>query len=342
MMKNINTICICGGGNLGIVCGGVFLSKDIKVNILTRKPHKWADYIEVKDPDGKTFSGKLNRVSCNPEEVIPEADMVLLTLPGCLIEETLKRIKPYLRLQTVVGSIVATTGFFFAAHEILGNRNVLFGFQRVPYIARINEYGRTGFLLGYKKYLNVAIENSDNPVMIREELERIFNTPVNLLNNYYEVSLSNSNPILHTSRLYSMWNNYNGEVFDHQSLFYVDWTKEASECLIKMDNEFQALLRKLNISEKVIPHILDYYESSDATALTEKIRSIKAFKSIKTPMIKEAGGWVPDFSSRYFTEDFPYGLRFIKELADENNIDCPTIDRVYKWGDRMIKGGKSV
>jgi hypothetical protein len=44
------------------------------------------------------------------------------------------------------------------------------------------------------------------------------------------------------------------------------------------------------------------------------------------------GGWIPDFASRYFTEDFPYGLRFIKELAEQHNIPTPTIDRVYNWG----------
>lgn len=342
MMRNINTICICGGGNLGIVCAGVFLSKGIKVSLLTGRPDKWADYIEVRDPDGKIFSGKLNKVSDSPEKVVPEADIVFLTLPGCLIRDALKRIKPFLRSETMVGSVVATTGFFFAAHEILGDRNVLFGFQRVPYIARVDEYGKNGYLLGYKKNLNVAVENSENPLSVKETLEELFNTPVNLLGNYYEASLSNSNPLLHTSRLFSMWKNYDGEVFDRQSMFYLDWDKEASEYLIAMDNEFQKLLRKLGISEDVIPDILRYYESSDAETLTNKIRSIRAFNSIKTPMRAQGDGWVPDFSSRYFTEDFPYGLRIIKELATKNGVDCPTIDRVYEWGERMIQVGDSL
>lgn len=43
-------------------------------------------------------------------------------------------------------------------------------------------------------------------------------------------------------------------------------------------------------------------------------------------------GWIPDFLSRYFTEDFPYGLRFIWQLAREHKVDVPTIDRVFEWG----------
>ena len=44
------------------------------------------------------------------------------------------------------------------------------------------------------------------------------------------------------------------------------------------------------------------------------------------------GGWIPDFSSRYFTEDFPYGMRFIVETAHEQNVAIPTIENIYQWG----------
>lgn len=336
MAKEINIICICGGGNLGIVCAGVFLSKGIKVNILTGHPDKWNTDIEVTDPDGRIFGGTLNKISSDPSEVVPQADMILLTIPGNLIEDTLNKIKPFIKKSALIGSVVATTGFFFVAHEILGNDNILFGFQRVPYIARIREYGKGGDLLGYKSSLSVAIENSSDPASIRELLENVFNTPVNLLNNFYEASLSNSNPLLHTARLYSMWKDFDGNIFESRSLFYMDWTQEASRLLIEMDKEFQRLLRKLDIEQEVIPSVLDYYDSTDAESLTEKIRSIPAFKSIKSPMIKSGDGWIPDFSSRYFSEDFPFGLRFIKELANKNGVECPVIEKVYSWGTKLL------
>ena len=44
------------------------------------------------------------------------------------------------------------------------------------------------------------------------------------------------------------------------------------------------------------------------------------------------GGWIADFHSRYFTEDFPFGLRFIKQLACFHCISTPVIDEVYDWG----------
>lgn len=40
-----------------------------------------------------------------------------------------------------------------------------------------------------------------------------------------------------------------------------------------------------------------------------------AFQSILASMKHIEEGWIPDFGSRYSTENFPYGIKFIKELA---------------------------
>lgn len=331
-VTEIKQICICGGGSLGLVCAGVFLSKGIKVNILSGHPDRWRRDIEVVDPAGKIYGGRLDKISSRPSEVIPSADMVFLTVPGFLIGRILKDIKPYLGPRSIVGSVVSSTGFFFEAHEILGSEHTLFGFQRVPYIARVCNYGSSGNLLGYKTSLKVAVENHPDPQSLADELTRLFDTPVSLLGNFYEASLTNSNPILHTGRLYAMWKDYSGEVFSCVPMFYADWTDESSEYLIGMDEEFQALLRSLHIKDGAIPSLLEYYESVGAQSLTAKMRSIAAFKSIQAPMKEVGGGYVPDFTSRYFTEDFPYGLKLIRDLAIKNNVATPVIDQVFVWG----------
>lgn len=213
------SVCICGGGSLGLVCAGVFLSKGIKVKVLTGHPDSWREYIKVYDPLGKEYSGKLTKISSDPRDVIPSSELVFLTVPGFLIEKTLRDVEPYLAPEAIIGSVVSSTGFFFSAHEILQDRWCLFGFQRVPYIARQRKYGEVGDLLGYKANLNVVIENHSNPESLKQELENLFGTPIFLLNNYLEASLSNSNPILHTGRLYSLWKDYDGETINNPPLF---------------------------------------------------------------------------------------------------------------------------
>lgn len=327
-------ITICGGGNLGHVLIGVLSENTVvNVNLLTQKPSEWSRHIEIRDMNGKKYQGRLDIITDIPSEVIPQSDMVILCLPGFAIANELLRIKEYLRPRCKVGSIVASTGFFFMAKELLEKDTPLFGFQRVPYIARLTQYGHSANLLGYKSSLNLAIESIQDKEDFRIMIETLFLTPTNLLNHYLEASLSNSNPLLHTSRLYSLWNNWTeSEVYDHTVLFYDEWTDEASDLLIQMDREFMTLLDRLPVDKLQIPSILTYYGSTDICSLTQKIRSINAFKSIEAPMIQVESGWIPDFNSRYFTEDFPFGLRFIKEEAENYNIQTPMINLVYDWG----------
>ena len=323
-------ICICGGGSLGHVCTGVMASQeDVELNILSGHPERWQKTITVTDLNGKQFVAKINHISSKPEEVVKRQDIILLCLPGYLIEKTLRDIKPFVG-KAAVGTVVSSTGFFFFAHDILGQDAKLFGFQRVPFISRVAEYGKTANLLGYKSSLAAVLENIEDSKSFRRDLERLFMTPVTLLSSFYEVALSNSNPILHTGRLYSMFHGRENEVFDHNILFYKEWTDEASQLLIDMDAEFFRLLEALDVHG--LQPLLTYYESVDAATLTRKISSIPAFQTITSPMVEVPGGWKADFGSRYFTEDFPYGLRWIKELAVKNSIYTPIIDEVYGWG----------
>lgn len=325
-------ICICGGGNLGHVCAGFLANRGHQVSILTTRPERWNTELEIVAPDG-TFTGKLNLISSRPEEVIPQVEIVLVCLPGYAIHDELVKIRPFLSKETIVGSVVSSTGFFFEALKVLPPDIPLFGFQRVPFISRIIEYGKKAELKGYKDTLHVAIENTLDKEPIRDELKRLFEKPVSIADSYYEVSLSNSNPLLHPARLYTMWKDWQpGIVYPRNPQFYAEWTIEASAFLIQMDDEFQQLLKALGLKTGCIPTILDYYESSDAISLTQKLHDIRAFQGILSPMKEVEGGWIPDFSSRYFTEDFPYGMRFLVETAHKQGVAIPTIEKVYQWG----------
>lgn len=335
-------ICICGGGSLGhTIAGYVGAKDDYEVRVLTRHPQKWHNTLEIVDINNRHFIGILAEVTDDPSIVIPSSDIVLLCLPGFAIRDTLLQIKPYLRPNTFLGSVVSSTGFFFEAKNIFGINVMLFGFQRVPFIARTIEYGEKAMLKGYKKHLYVATENiSDkDQYYLVNTLKSLFDIPVTPLNSHYEASLTNSNPLLHTSRIYSMWKDWKpGIIYDRCPEFYSEWTTEAATLYIKMDNEFQELLKILSVAEGTIPNVLQYYESVDEVSLAEKLRSIPAFRGIKSPMRScDDKGYVPDFNSRYFIEDFPYGLRYIVEVAHKHNFEIPTIEMVYNWGIKMIE-----
>lgn len=340
-MIDIRNICICGGGSLGSVIACIMASKGYRVSLLTGHPGLWNESIEVTDPDGRRITGHIERASSNPDEVIPESHVVILCIPGYLIKGELEMIAPYVSSGTFVGSVFSSTGFFFEALKIINEQVPLWGFQRVPYIARVKEYGKSASLLGYKNEYNIAVERAgdSDKERFRQWIESTFERPAHLLNNYLEASLTNSNPLLHTSRLYTMFNGWQpGYAYETNVHFYADWTDEASELLIAMDRELFDLIQVLPVSKTFLPTILDYYESHDAASLSAKLRSIKSFKNIMAPMIETGDGrWTPDLNSRYFTEDFAVGLKYVRDLAVKHDIPAPNIEKVYRWGNDLMK-----
>ncbi len=337
----MKTLCICGGGSLGhVIAGWISAKSKAKVNILTGKPQLWGTSVSVVTHQDGTLHGTLSKVSDSPEEVLRDADVVLFCYPGFMIASELERISGHIRGDAYVGSVFSSTGFFFEAIKILPSTQPLWGFQRVPFIGRVDRYGQSANLLGYKPCYHIAVENvaQADKLAFAELISDWFERPVHLLKNYFEASLTNSNPLLHTSRLYTMFAGENeGRIYPRMVNFYEEWTVEAAQMLIRMDEEFFRLLKVLPVTEGYLPPILEYYESYDAESLARKLSSIKGFKGITSPMIRTEAGWIPDFTSRYFTEDFPYGLRYIRDLAKEYNIPCPNIDIVYDWGISKIK-----
>lgn len=320
-----------------VVAGFVAAQSKHEVCLLTRQPERWSTQLTIEAPEGTTYTGHLSGIYSDAQQAVSDAQIILLCLPGYGIRDTLLQIKDYLRPDAAVGTVVSSTGFFFQAIDILSASQTLFGFQRVPFISRVIDYGHRARLMGYKESLELAIERSAQPGILRDVLSDMLRTPIHLLGSHYEVSLSNSNPLLHPSRLYSLWKDWHpGIIYDRIPMFYEEWTEEAAELYINMDRELQALLEQLPVSKGSIATVLAYYESTDAPSLARKLRSIEAFKGIASPMKQVEGGFVPDFHSRYFTEDFPYGLAFVHRLTHEKGIPSPTIDKIYEWGMKMI------
>ncbi len=333
------TICICGGGNLGhILAGYISAKKKFTVNLLTQKPRLWHHNLFITDCNHKIYQGCLNLISDKAQEVIPQSDIILLCVPGFAIEDELLKIRPYLDKHHVVGSIVSSTGFFFIAHKILPDSIGLFGFQGVPFISRIDTYGQSASLLGYKKELKLSTEFIPSPDLLINSLREMLDTPIHLVSHYLEVTLSNSNPLLHPSRLYNLFKDYKpGQYYSKHFLFYEEWDDNSSTLLIDCDREFSSVLKKLPVHTDHIIPLLDYYESKNSISLTRKIRSIEAFKGIKTPMkYIHPQKYIPDFNNRYFTEDFPFGISIIKQLAVYTNTPTPCIDKIITWGNKFI------
>jgi len=124
--------------------------------------------------------------------------------------------------------------------------------------------------------------------------------------------------------------------FERQPFFYEEWDDASSEILIKCDEELQLLSGRLGDFMNPVTKITAYYGVKDQFELTNKLKHIEAFKGIKFPMVKTPIGFKPDFSSRYFTEDIPYGLLVIKSIGEKVGLEMPEIDKIIRWYEKVM------
>ncbi len=332
-------VVICGGGNLGHAMSGKLSQKlGVEVSILTSKPDRWNNQLEIIENNGAISLGDISCSSSNPKDVIVNADIVFIATPSFLISGVLNDIKPFLKKETWIGSVQCSGGYFLQAQELLPNHSNVFGLQRVPYISRIKEYGQSVYLKGYKDCLKVAfLENNKNTDTLVKVLNNLFQVPTQKLHSYWEVTLTNSNPILHPARLYDLFKDWQEGVFyEEEPLFYEGWTDRASNFLVTCDNELIQVVKALNMN--TIPTVLEHYGVTSEQELTKKLRSIEAFKKIHLDLTKiDEKKYVPNFENRYFIEDIPFGLSLIRNIAKELDIVTPILDEIYNWAKLMMK-----
>lgn len=347
MTKEKLNICICGGGNMGHALAGILGSRDdLEISILTRQVTAWEKKVTVTLNNGERLQGVLQCITDDPSEVIPQSDLIFITVPSFAMYEVLERISPYTCQDTWIGALPGTGGFDWMAYDLFKEQIQLFGLQRVPYIARTTEYGREVNVTGIKEKLYVSSIPNFKVHEIASILTYVFQKPIVELNNYLEVTLTTSNPILHPSRLYALFHDYEeGDFWEERIPFYESWDLHASEILLRCDKEVQEICSRIPLNISHVLPLTKHYEVSDEYEMTKKISSISAFKGIYTPMRLMEKGYVPDFSSRYFTEDISYGLVIIKGIAELFDCPTPTIDKVLTWAQTMMEkeflvGGK--
>jgi len=102
------------------------------------------------------------------------------------------------------------------------------------------------------------------------------------LKSFWAAALANSNLLLHTARLYTLFKDYSPRtIYKETPLFYEDWDEKSSKLLITCDEEFQQIEARLPLVGEVIPPVLTHYDSTDSKSLICKLRPVGAFKGIQ-------------------------------------------------------------
>lgn len=232
-------ITIVGGGNIGTLMAAEAADKGHAVTVCTSKPDLWKKEIEVYNSDDNLLiSTQISKITSSMKDAVSGADHIWVTVPGEAFMDIAARMLPYATKGQKIGIIPGFGGAEFAFKKLIDKGCILYGFQRVHSIARLKEYGKEVYQLGRKHKIEIGSIPASNVSDICDFIEGIFNIPCVSLHNYLSVSLTPSNPILHTSRLYSMFKDYTpGKKYDRNFLFYKEWSLEVAQLMISCREE---------------------------------------------------------------------------------------------------------
>ncbi len=327
-------ITIVGGGNIGTQFAVHSACKGHEVTIFTSKPSLFSKELSIVNRDGITLhKSAISLVTNNPAVAFKDVELIFVTVPSFLFNEIASQIEPYVKEQLIICTVPGSGGSEFAFSKCMKKGAVLCGLQRVPSVARLVKYGHSVCATGYRNLLYLAALPKKHEKKCCSIVESIFDIKCNNLPCYLNLTLNNSNPILHTSRIYSLLKNYKtGDSFDNIA-FYEEWDDSASKLLIECDEELHKIFKYLPFFDlSGVSSIKAHYESNTIEDLTKKIRSISSFKGIYFPMKTNSDNrYVPDFSSRYFKSDFSFGLSIFVQLSELLNIQTPCMTSIWNW-----------
>ena len=338
---------------------------EFRINLLTRRPELFSS-MEItghyKNIPGKTITGKINEVSSDPAKVCPGSQVFILSCPVNAQEYLLRKIKPYVPTGAFVGSVFGQGGFDLIAKNVFGEdikkKNItIWSLFNIPSTTVLKEEGKSCVILGPKKYLAVCSYPSSKKSEAKQLVERLWGTPTIIIPNFLNIMLTPGNQIIHSGRIKGFFEGKDiTKPLPEKPAFYVRMDQRSADNMARLSSEIQLIKYKIlslypNFDlKKVLPldqRILEQYGDmvEDRSSLRTIFSSNKGYTLFTIPMKKVEGGFVLNTEARIFTEDVPFGLCVLKDIAEKLNLEVPNITEAIVWhqqymGKQFIVDGK--
>ena len=282
-------ITIVGGGNIGTQFAVHSAEKGHEVTVFTSNPGHFGKHLYVVDRENRVLhEGDIQLATNNPEEAFRGAEMIMITMPPTMMIPLAEIIYENTDADAMIGFVPGNGGFEFAFSKCIERGNVFFGIDRVPAIARLIERGKTVCCSGYKDELFVAAIPGAATERCAALIESIYDIPCVRLPGFMALTLTPSNPILHTARLKTIFRNYSpGVIYTSLPLFYEEWDDESSELLLACDDEIQEICRAL--PDFGLEHVVserEFYNANTVEEMTRAITTEKSLLGLTTPAVK--------------------------------------------------------
>lgn len=358
-------LAICGGGNAGHALAVVASQNfDGDITWLASTPEK-AELLRrgVFSQDGLQSTGvitgyasRIKTISCDPADVIPQADIVIIAVPAFAHAPMLRQIAPHLKRRVMLGALPSRSGFEFEATALVpgvepGGGRVLFGLQTLPWSTRVQEPGKTVNFGALKAQVLMATMPSRHAVDAAPILSQILGTQIIPTGNFLNMTLGNPGQVIHPGLMYGLFGSWRGAHYAEDAIpkFYAHASDETGAFVEQLSADITAVARKIETQSAGaldltgVLSIHKWLRISYPTQTADMSTAARCFRTgplqaRKAPMVEVAAGmYAPNFAYRYLSEDIPFGLVVSKAIAQIADIGTPAIDTVLRWAQRKLE-----
>lgn len=383
------SVCICGGGNAAHVLSGLLSSNPAveTVNILDTWEPEFVRFKDVLDANNNNFAvefglgmptrtGKINKISMDPAEVVPGMDWIIVSTPAFTHEMYLKAIKDYIKDGAVVMILVAQGGSDWCLRACLGedlcSKITYCTCENLPWSCRVGEFGKSGNILNTKASCKVAALPSESTNYACALLNKLLSAEQNFngddgkpavhpnfepMANVLSCTLMNLNSLIHTSLSYGRFCDWTeSKIFPEKPLLYLGVEDRGASAVAGVSQDLcnirDALTTRFpDLDLSRVMSVYDFYIASyadnigDKTDISTVLKTNKGYESLYIPMREVEGGYIPDFAMRYYTEDIPFGLLVTRGVGEIMGVETPMMDTIISWaqekmGKSFLKDGK--
>ncbi|MEZ4383739.1 MAG: NAD/NADP octopine/nopaline dehydrogenase family protein [Nannocystaceae bacterium] len=302
-------------------------------------------------------------------EALRGADVVVLSCPVAAHRSILERVLPGLdpARPVLLGTLFAQAGFDWLLRDLgrrlpTPRRAAYFGIQRFPLLCKVQEYGRSVALYGRFARIYAAIEatHPELRAAAAATLGELFARPVVEVPSFLCCTLNMSNQLLHPGIAWGHFRDYvPGEtVYPARVRFYGDLSRDGVRGMEAIYRDLHRLTREL--AELTGAPLLDYLGVDPlmrwAVRLRTRVlhrrgvdglgplrhleeffgpltfRNNRRLRDLYAPMLPSADGrgFVPDVTSRFWTDDVPHGLCVLAGLGRALGTPTPRIDALIR------------
>ena len=152
----------------------------------------------------------------------------------------------------------------------------------------------------------------------------------------FDIELISSNATLHTARIYNLFKD--GNNFDKDIRFYVDWDDETSELFMNLELEVLKIKDAIEKKDNITIDLFDMFTYFNVKDIT--IANVK--KGVPTfPPFQSINFYAKDKEdlkiSRFLVDDCILGIDVYLELASKYNVDTPNFKMINDWAKDFVK-----